>query len=174
MPTATPMPTASPTPPNPDPNHSFLTPNEPAGWVTRGYNDLFATGVTRNGDYFNLDGNEIGGRARPFPEGGIPEIGVDPQEGNFFRAVYPEGMEGGRDAATLVPRFSGATRGGVYYAYTFRLSENWYTRPHEMLGIKHVIPFIITTNGGPASDLGWTNIANVPDSEEYRMGFAIH
>jgi uncharacterized protein YjdB len=152
-------------------------PNEPAGYVTR-FNDGFDyPGVSLNDPWFDIIGSNMNGR---FDLGGRPSISRENNGQPFspnsaFRAFYPGGMPGGHDAARLAIPLSGTTPGGFYLAYTMRLPQEWHTSANEMQnGIKHVIPWVIPSDGSEVRPLGWSGMAQNPRGDNrYRIGFTL-
>jgi uncharacterized protein YjdB len=152
-------------------------PNEPTGYATR-FNDGFDySGVSLNEPWFEINGSNLNGR---FALGGRPSIsrennGQPFNSNSAFRAFYPGGMPGGHDAARLAIPLSGTTPGGFYLAYTMRLPQEWHTMANELQnGIKHVIPWVIPSDGSEVRPLGWSGMAQNPRGDNrYRIGFTL-
>jgi hypothetical protein len=149
-------------------------PNEPAGWVARAESDFNYAGINYNDPYFDLVGSSWSGRMN---QGGRPSLhhGDGPaSSSSYFRAFYPGGMPGGHDAAR-VGVSAPNPGGGFYLSYTMRLAQEWHTTANELgNGIKHVIPWVVPSDGSQVIPLGWTTIAQNPAGDgRYRATYTL-
>lgn len=146
------------------PQHHW--PNAPTGWRTlidTGFN--YPNILPRHSGWFDIEGSNWAGRgeARLLQEDDSP---VSPP--HYISKLLPEGLNDGGGGTGIHWRtnFENAS-GGVYLAFTFRLSSNWHQNVSGM-GTKYIEPY----GAGPARPgthrlgyVGWYR----PTADTYRV-----